>query len=370
MQLVFSDDIFPTHVVRSIFLEGPSPRQNDVPHWRYEALEILETMRFDGTVFIPVPRARFLLGADDAASWTYDGQIEWECAARKRADVKVCWLARTIDRSQADLGMPGFTTNFELGEDFDTGNLVYGRPASAEKCRYMDKRVASLGLPVHESLEDLLNAAIESLGEGAERSGGEVHVPLFIWRSPQFQSWYGQLKAAGNRLESAELAHEVTFGGRFLFSYILWVNVWVEKEQRFKSNEFIFSRTDISTVIAYNRSPDSRAVRLALVREFRSPANNALGYVFEAPGGSSTKPGKDPLENAADELREELGLTIDDLSRFKTVGTRQVAATLSTHKAHVYAIELTGAEMDYLEAIEIRGLPRGVPRIRSGRLWW
>jgi 8-oxo-dGTP pyrophosphatase MutT (NUDIX family) len=107
-----------------------------------------------------------------------------------------------------------------------------------------------------------------------------------------------------------------------------------------------------------------------LVREFRSPANNALGYVFEAPGGSSTKPGKDPLENAADELREELGLTIDDLSRFKTVGTRQVAATLSTHKAHVYAIELTGAEMDYLEAIEIRGLPRGVPRIRSGRLWW
>ena len=349
MHLVFSDDAFPSRVVKSIFLAGPSPRNLQETDWRHEALAVLASRGFTGTVFIPVPRKRFLEGTADRSTWNYDNQVAWECEARTRADLIVFWLAREIDRSKADLGMPGFTTNFELGEDLHSGKLVYGRPSSAPKCNYMDKRVRELGLTVHDSLDSLFNDTLQNLGEGAPRASGEVHVPLFIWRSPQFQSWYQTLRQAGNRLESARLAHHVRFGGKFLFSYVLWVNVWVEAEQRFKSNEFIFSRTDISTVVAYHRTPLTGELKFALVREFRSQVNNEKGFVYEVPGGSSTKPGVDPLVNAGHELSEELGLDVEEVTRFRFVGKRQLAATLSTHQAHVYAIELTDREFSQLE---------------------
>lgn len=359
MFLVFSDDAFPTRVTKSIFLEGPSPRSLDEVDSRHEALAVLRAKKFDGTVFIPVPRERFLNNSTDKASWSYDNQIAWECEARERADVVVCWLARKIDRSREDLGMPGFTTNFELGEDLPSGKVVYGRPASAPKCQYMDKRVEERGLTVHESLDSLFTEALERLGEGAERVEGEVFVPLFIWQTPQFQAWYSALKAAGNRLEHARVGHHVRFGSKYVFSYLLWVKVWVESEQRLKANEFVFARPDISSVIAYSFGP-GKAIRFALVREFRSSVNNPEGYVYEAPGGSSTKPGVDPLANASHELAEELGLTISDMSRFRHVNSRQLVATLSTHKVGVYAIELTQDEFAQLEQASLENKSFGV----------
>lgn len=349
MFLVFSDDPFPTRVTKSIFLAGPSPRTLDEVDSRHDALAVLRALNFDGVVFIPVPRERFLNNSTDKASWSYDNQIVWECEARERTDLVAFWLSREIDRSKEDLGMPGFTTNFELGEDLHSGKVVYGRPASAPKCRYMDKRVEELGLTVHESLESLFAEALERLGEGAERVDGEVFVPLFIWQTPQFQSWYKALKAAGNRLEHARVGHHVRFGGKFVFSYLLWVKVFVESEQRLKANEFVFARPDISTVVAYYRDKTANRLRFALVREFRSSGSAANGYVYEFPGGSAAAPGVDPQVNAAHELSEELGLTIEESGRFRFVGCRQLVATLSTHQASTYAIELTAAEFAQLE---------------------
>jgi hypothetical protein len=349
MLLVFSDDVFPGTVTASLFLAGPSPRSTDEVDWRHEALEVLEGKGFKGEVLIPVPRRRFLEGATDKGSWNYDNQIAWECEARSRADLIVFWLAREIDRTKEDLGMPGFTTNFELGEDLHSGKLVYGRPRSAPKCRYMDKRVQDLGLPVHDSMAALMDDALASLGDGAQRTVGEVCVPLFIWRSEQFQTWYRSLRDAGNRLEGARLGHHVRFGAKTLFSYVMWVNIWIEAEQRFKTNEFIFSRPDISSVVAYHRCESTGELLFALVREFRSSVNNSQGFVYEAPGGSSKKAGVDPQVNAGHEMYEEVGLDIEDISRFRFVGNRQVIATLSTHRANVYAIELTEAEFAKLE---------------------
>jgi 8-oxo-dGTP pyrophosphatase MutT (NUDIX family) len=359
MFLVFSDDAFPTRVTKSIFLAGPSPRTLAEVDSRHEALAVLRAKNFDGTVFIPVPRERFLNNSSDKSSWSYDNQIAWECEARERVDLVVFWLAREIDRSKPELGMPGFTTNFELGEDLHAGKVVYGRPTSAPKCRYMDKRVEALGLKVHESLDSLLTEAIERLGEGAERVDGEVFVPLFIWKTPQFQTWYSALKEAGNRLEHARVGHHVRFGEKYVFSYLLWVKVWVESEQRLKANEFVFARPDISSVVAYCFGPE-KAIRFALVREFRSSVNNPEGYVYEAPGGSSAKPGVDPLANASHELAEELGLTISDMSRFRHVNSRQLVATLSTHKVGVYAIELTQDEFAQLEQASLENKSFGV----------
>lgn len=114
-----------------MFLAGPSPREKSVIDWRIEAIRILQEIHFDGEVFIPIPEKRFY-GGDDSAEWTYDTQIEWECAARHVADKIVFWVPRDIEN-----GIPAFTTNVEFGEDLHSGKMLYGRPEQAEKCRYL-----------------------------------------------------------------------------------------------------------------------------------------------------------------------------------------------------------------------------------------
>jgi ADP-ribose pyrophosphatase YjhB (NUDIX family) len=244
--------------------------------------------------------------------------------------------------------MPGFTTNVEFGEDLHSGKIVYGRPEHAEKCRHLDKRMEELKLPVFTSLEDTLRHAISLLGTGVYRRNGEVYVPLFIWETELFQSSYSNLKLAGNRLEKAKLLHHVEFSTpRQVFSYVLWVKIWIEAEKRYKENEFVFARKDISTVLAYYKDNDGD-IKIATVKEFRSPVNNLDGFVYELPGGSSFKSNMDPQLNAKHELEEECGVTIEDVSRFKYVGQRQLAATLSSHRAQLYSIELTKEEYEQM----------------------
>lgn len=340
MKLVFADQKVPSNITKSIFLAGPSPRSNDIKDWRVEALAYFKSINFDGTVFLPIPEQRFY-GQGDSASWHYNDQVEWECKCRHVADIILFWVPRDIKGQ-----MPAFVTNIEFGEDLSSGKIVYGRPDTAEKCRYLDKRIIDSGLPVNTTLEETIDCAVSLLGDGAYRENGEVYVPLFIWKTPQFQSWYNNLKLAGNRLDNAKLLNHFTINNKFTFSYMMWVNVWVEKEQRHKDNEFIFSRTDISSVVAYFKDKDD--IKVVIVKEFRSPANNADGYVYELPGGSASKPGVDPRLNALQELHEETGLKVDNHERFEYVGTKQLAATLSTHVSHVYKIELNDYEYQVL----------------------
>lgn len=342
MILIFSDSPIPQDITKSIFLAGPSPRDNTVYDWRHDALAYLSSINFDGTVFIPIPHDRFYGTNTDKAGWTYDGQIDWECKCRNISDLIIFWIPRKIDRERKDLGMPAFTSNVEFGEDLHSGKIVYGRPYDAEKCTYLDKRIKEINQPIFDNLPQLLEHAVLELGSGAYRSKGEVNVPLFIWKSEQFQSWYSNLKQAGNRLEEAKLLYHVKFSNQHVFCYVLSVNIWVEAEQRYKHNEFVFARKDISSVVAYYQAEDE--IKIALVKEFRSPVNNSEGFVYELPGGSSSKPNTDPRENAQHEMEEEVGLIITDLSRFHYVGQRQLAATLSSHQSQVYAIELTQKE--------------------------
>lgn len=343
MHIVFSDHPIPGEIVKSLFLAGPSPRSKDVHDWRHEALEFLKQINFEGTVFVPIPEKRFY-GQDDDPAWTYINQIQWECKARQVSDKIVFWVPRDILG-----GMPAFTTNVEFGEDLHSGKIVYGRPDNAEKCKYLDARYLETKQKIFNDLQAMLNYTNESLGSGQLRRGGEVHVPLFIWQTEQFQSWYGNLQKAKNKLVDAKVLHYTSFVPGSIFSFILAVNVWVEKEGRFKSNEFIFSRKDISTVIAYHKKDNKTYV--VLIKEFRSPVNNPSGFVIELPGGSSAKEGIDPKVNAQHELLEEAGLFISDENRFELVGTKQLAATLSTHVSHVYKVELTAEEFEKLNSM-------------------
>lgn len=352
MNIVFSDMPLPTEQTQSIFLEGPSPRSNETHDWRYECVETLKNLGFTGTLFIPIPRQRFHPGSqfDNGASWSYDGQVAWEQSARAMSDVLLCWADRRIDRTREDLGMPGFTTNVEFGEDLHSGKLVYGRPNGAEKVRYLDECAKKAGMVVHTTIASACSEALERLGTGAERVGGEVQVPLFIWRTQAFQAWYRNLQRAGNRLDGAQVLSHLCFGSLIaplVFSYMIKVKIWVASEQRYKSNEVIVSRPDISAVVALHRSANG-VLRVVLVREFRSPVNNAFGMVYEIPAGSCLDGAVNPDENARQEFHEETGLLIADASRFRTVGCRQLAATFSTHRAHVLAVELEDNEFDQL----------------------
>ena len=353
MKLVFSDKPLPTSVTSSIFLAGPSPRRKEIKDWRPDAVKHLKKLGYTGTVFIPRWRSAFY-NKSTAQSFDYDFQIEWECQARAMADRIVFWLARDIKGE-----MPAFVTNFELGEDLASGKVVYGRPSTAEKCSYMDKRLDMLNQVYYTDLQEMLKQTVTDLGDGAKRKNGETQVPLDIWRTKQFTQWYKALIKSGNRLDGADIKSVVRLPNGVIFSYTLKAKIWVAAENRYKENEFVFARPDISSVLPYYKDKKGK-VHIALVKEFRSPVRNSEGYVIELPSGSSKDTTELAQVNAQHELEEECGLRIEDISRFVEVNTRQLMATLSSHVATLYKVKLTKAEYKQIKRAAKNGDVNGV----------
>lgn len=137
---------------KSIFLAGPSPRSIDVHSWRPRALAILKYLGYEGIVYLPETNL-------EDKEFNYDDQIEWETEALANAEVIVFWIPRKLPE------MPGFTTNVEFGEWFKSGKIVYGRPDSSEKNKYLDKRYTMhTGEKPENNLEDVLKKAILKTG--------------------------------------------------------------------------------------------------------------------------------------------------------------------------------------------------------------
>lgn len=344
MKVFYSDCPIPQEVTQSIFLLGPSPRGKSDNHWRVQAIEILKELGFQGEVFVPIPEKKFH-GGEDESSWTYINQIEWECQCRHIADKLVFWVPRSIEE-----GLPGFTTNVEFGEDLASGKMLYGRPDNAQKCRYLDERYRDQ--KIYNDLKELLTAAVLSLGQSSRRVEGEVFVPLHIWREPEFQQWYTNLKQNGNSLHHAQVLHSFNLPHGPLFSYILKVRIYITHEQRFKENEYVYFRKNISSVLAHYT--ENKTTYIVLVKEFRSSVNNSEGYVYELPSGSSSH--LNSLENAQHELLEETGIFIKDPHRFIHRGSRQLNATLTAYTSDLYTVELTRSEFESLDTSRTFGL--------------
>ena len=134
-----------------IFLVGPTPRSPSVPSWRPEALEILISLGFKGTVFVPE--------VFEMVSQTYIDQIDWEDAALTLCSQRGCvaaWVPRELET------MPAFTTNVEFGLYLNCGRFVYGRPDGAPKTAYLDRMYEKrVGGTPHSSLRSLLEHAIK-----------------------------------------------------------------------------------------------------------------------------------------------------------------------------------------------------------------
>ena len=345
MEVVYTGEEMPEKFSKSIFLAGPTPRNKDEQEsWRPDAIEILRDKGFDGVVFAPE-------GRDGQFKMDYDDQVGWEEKYLNIADVIVFWVPRDLTPdSKGYPKMAAFTTNVEFGAWADSGKIVFGAPPKATKNGYLKHYAEKYNAPVAETLTETLDDALEMLGHGAEREGGERYVPLFIWKQDSFQDWYKAQTEAGNRLEEARLLY--TFRPRyksFVFLWILHAKVYVASEDRVKDNEFVMARPSISSVCLYHETGDSLFENeVVIVREFRTPAASEDAFVRELPGGSAVDPG-DPEETAAAEVHEETGFYLDPV-RLKAHAARRCVATLSAHKAHLFSAKITEKELEWFKS--------------------
>jgi len=336
MEVIYATEKVPDTVNKSIFLAGPTPRSSDVESWRNEALSYLKNKGFDGVVFIPEPR-------DQKWHKDYDRQVNWEEDFLNMADCIVFWVPRELET------MPAFTTNVEFGAWCESGKVVFGAPPDAPKNTYLKHYAEKYNIPSADTLEETLDAALTYLGDGAERKDGEVTIPLFVWKTESFQSWYRNLQDAGNKLQHARVLWSFRPGYKsFVFLWVLQVAIYIASENRSKTNEFVLARPDISSVMLWNRQNPIQDSKVVLVREFRSPANTSDQFIRELPGGSS-KSKQLPVETAAEEVFEETGFVIES-NRLLSNGSRQLAGTLSSHKSELFSAEISEKELEYFLA--------------------
>jgi len=336
MQVVYAREEFPTTVTKSVMLCGPSPRDKDTESWRKEAIQILENFKFDGVVFYPEPKDIHFEDYKDKDIWT--AQVEWETEALNRADVILFWVPRDMKT------LPGLTTNIEWGIWADSGKCVLGYPESCHGMRYLQWMAENKKIPASNTLFDTIESAIVKLGHGALRKDLEVKIPLGVWKHKTFQKWYKSHVRIGNRIEDAKVLWTFKVGPNkdIVFAFAVHAKVFIKKEQRLKENEFLIGRSNISMAVLY------RGQEVVLVREFRTPVCNDVGFVFDLPGGSSHKEDEDPRTVIAHEIEEEIGLKMEP-ERLQEVSNRQMVSTFSAHSAYLFAAELTQEEMQFLK---------------------
>ncbi|QKW35445.1 NUDIX hydrolase [Actinomadura sp. NAK00032] len=309
----------------AVFLAGPTPRSPGVPSWRPGAVaELRRRWRAPGRLAVFVPEDRHGRYPD------YGGQVEWEERCLHLSDEVLFWVPRD------PATMPALTTNVEWGMWHDSGRVVFGAPPEAPGNRYLLHYAAKFGVPAATDLGGTVAAALDRIGAGAPRAGGEREVPLLLWRDEAFQSWYAGQRGAGNVL----LGARVVF--RFGVCWGLHVRMRVTAEDRVKDNEVVIGRPDVSVVVLYRRGATLDETEVVLVREFRGPC--AAGFVHEAPGGSGAG---GPVRTALAEVAEETGLALAP-ERLRAHGARQVNATLSAHRAHLFSAEVTADELERL----------------------
>jgi 8-oxo-dGTP pyrophosphatase MutT (NUDIX family) len=337
LELIYAGEELPSNIRKSIFLAGPTPRSEDVQSWRKEAIEILNDLNFDGTIFIPEPR-------DGKAYPDYINQVDWETKMLDLCDCILFWIPRSKD-------LPALTTNIEWGKYQRSEKIAMGFPKDSEHNRYIEYECKNLGITVSDTLEDTIKYAIDLLGEGSYREEGECYVPLNIWGTSMFQNWYKSQKESGNELRFAKVNYVFKMPiMKQIFLWVLYVQVYIKDEDRIKDNEFVISRTDISSIVIYKKDKeDILNSDIVLVKEFRSPANNSKSMVYEVPGGSSFKDNSDINQVIQDEIEEETGLVFNK-DRIIYEGSRQLMATLSSHKCHLFSVEINDEELEDIKS--------------------
>jgi hypothetical protein len=136
-------------VKRSVFLAGPTPRDEFGCGWREEAICLISLPTYDFPNFTAVFSPELENG-----QWLgdYDGQVEWERRGLDSASIILFWVPRELQH------MPAFTTNVEFGMYMNSGRVVLGYPSNAPKMKYLDWHARRLGIPVRNTLPETIEA--------------------------------------------------------------------------------------------------------------------------------------------------------------------------------------------------------------------
>ena len=136
--------------IASIFLAGPSPRNENQQSWRPQAIKALQKAYFNGVIYIPE--------MTNKASFDYNNQVEWEYTNLCNCTTIMFWVARKMP------SFLGLTTNIEFGYWLAQGRhkVIYGRPDDADNIQYLDwiykKQINDK--PIYNDLDTLAKATV------------------------------------------------------------------------------------------------------------------------------------------------------------------------------------------------------------------
>ena len=350
-QAVCAPEPVPAAFSASVFLAGgetsdtsddssAAPRGAVLAH----ALDLLGSKGFDGVVLSPQPR-------DGARPESGERLLAWQEEALRLSDV----LLLCVGGARGSLP----SHDAELwGQWQRSGRMVLFAPGPAGAESPLLRAAAKAGVPVGRTLAEAVQHCLGLLRGSALRRGGERAVPLPLWRSPSFQSWYRALRRAGHRLDDAQVewTYRSRGSGRPPLLWAMRPRVYIPTERRHKAGEVVVGRTDVSATVLYHRG-GGRGLRdtlVVLVREFRSAVRNGSGFGLMLPGGSSAQASEreqDPRRTALKEVHEETGLLLE-AAQLEAVpaGDRQLMASLSSHHAYLYRAELSDAQLAHLQA--------------------
>lgn len=138
----------------TIFLAGPTSRNDCSNSWRKKAVEYLENKGFDGNVIIPEPRDNIF----NKDTFNKFNQIEWERKWLHYSNIILFWVDRRED-------LPGLTTNIEFGEWFKSDKIFAGFPPESCRNDYIKYLIDSnkiLSDRYSHSLEEMVNKIINT----------------------------------------------------------------------------------------------------------------------------------------------------------------------------------------------------------------
>lgn len=135
----------------SIFLAGPCPRDDYEDDWRNEAIEILNKLKFKGTVLNPTNKYYDATDKEHLLK-----QTVWENEALHKASAIVFWIERSEEH-------PAFTTNIEFGEWVNKNGTYFGWTNKAIKNDYLNIKLNMCNKKRYTTLENMLTAVVQDL---------------------------------------------------------------------------------------------------------------------------------------------------------------------------------------------------------------
>jgi 8-oxo-dGTP pyrophosphatase MutT (NUDIX family) len=328
VRVYYATEALPDDITCSVFVLAPPPGDGATAPPGAAAVAELAAAGFRGEVFVAAATDR----SGPAGPADRQG---WEDAALRRSDRILVYLP-------ADGDGPWGSEAWGFWTARDPARLLVAADPGARQVQALLGRARRLGVPVYSTLREASLALAADTGQ--RRHGGECEVPLHVWRTEAFQTWYAAQRGAGNTLHGAAVEWVFRVGRGLVLYWALHVDVHVACEGRRKTNEVVISRPDVAAVVLYRPAPEYLDTEVVLVREYRATGATADGQIWEVPTGSWFQSGRDPLATALDEVEEEVGQRLPP-EVVRPHAVRQVAGTVTAHRAHVFSAELSAEQI-------------------------